>query len=410
MGKSLLSIKNIGKRYRLGIGGNVRTNMLRELITEKFKGLFKIRNMKDEKTNQYFWALRNVSFDVFQGQAIGIIGRNGAGKSTLLKLISQITEPTEGEIHLRGRVASLLEVGTGFHPELTGRENILMNGSILGMKKAEIIMKFDEIVAFSEVDKFIDTPVKRYSSGMYVRLAFAVAAHLDPEVLLVDEVLAVGDNKFQKKCLGKMDQVYHSGKTVLFVSHNMGSIRKLCQECIWLDAGRIKMIGKTEDVVEAYLTEGEDRGAQKIWADEEAPVNKGVKLMSVKVMDASGKPISNFKTSEPVLLETQFEVLDEDNFVFTGYNVFRRGTLLFWAQDLECLQEQGIRYSKGMHKTTCKIPAFLLNHGDHEIEVILAVNHADAIRTGGIISFKVFNDYQLAAYGEIRPKLEWEIK
>ena len=212
-----------------------------------------------------FWALKDVSFSIDSGDVVGIIGRNGAGKSTLLKLLSRITEPTSGSIRLRGRVASLLEVGTGFHPELTGRENIFLNGAILGMARAEIKRKFDEIVAFAEVEKFLDTPVKRYSSGMYVRLAFAVAAHLEPEILIVDEVLAVGDAQFQKKCLGKMQDVSKGGRTVLFVSHNMGAVTTLCRKAIWLNGGRIVRTGSAREVVDEYLTASSE--AQKTVMD-----------------------------------------------------------------------------------------------------------------------------------------------
>ena len=258
----VIRVDNLGKKYRLG---QVHTDLLSEKISNNLKKLvnrfrpkkdfspftFNASNVSQEKD---FWALKDVSFEVKQGEVVGIIGRNGAGKSTLLKILSRITEPTEGKVELIGRVGSLLEVGTGFHPELTGRENIFLNGAILGMKKAEIKKKFDEIVAFAEVEKFIDTPVKRYSSGMYVRLAFAVAAHLEPEILLVDEVLAVGDAQFQKKCLGKMGEVAKEGRTVLFVSHNMGAIENLCEKSLWLDGGSVRNIGPSYDIIQQYLS------------------------------------------------------------------------------------------------------------------------------------------------------------
>ena len=258
----VIRVDNLGKKYRLG---QVHTDLLSEKISNNLKKLvnrfrpkkdfspftFNASNVSQEKD---FWALKDVSFEVKQGEVVGIIGRNGAGKSTLLKILSRITEPTEGKVELIGRVGSLLEVGTGFHPELTGRENIFLNGAILGMKKAEIKKKFYEIVAFAEVEKFIDTPVKRYSSGMYVRLAFAVAAHLEPEILLVDEVLAVGDAQFQKKCLGKMGEVAKEGRTVLFVSHNMGAIENLCEKSLWLDGGSVRNIGPSYDIIQQYLS------------------------------------------------------------------------------------------------------------------------------------------------------------
>src|SRR6266581_4630886 len=243
MSQPVITVENLGKKYRIrhdDEAGVARYVALRDVITDKVKGLFKSRKseIKSRKSSEDFWALKEVSFEVRQGEVIGIIGRNGAGKSTLLKILSRITEPTEGRVRIKGRVASLLEVGTGFHPELTGRENIFLNGAILGMTRAEIRKKFDEIVNFADVETFLDTPVKRYSSGMYVRLAFAVAAHLEPEILVVDEVLAVGDAQFQKKCLGKMQAVASQGRTVLFVSHNMEAISTLTHRCLLLSHGQ----------------------------------------------------------------------------------------------------------------------------------------------------------------------------
>jgi lipopolysaccharide transport system ATP-binding protein len=272
MSEAIITVEGLGKKYRISHqGGRPRYTALRDVITEKAKGLFKklksgnSENLKSgndvsisasqhvsvSKTED-FWALKDVSFEVKRGEVIGIIGRNGAGKSTLLKILSRITEPTTGEVRLRGRVASLLEVGTGFHPELTGRENVYLNGAILGMHRSEIKRKFDEIVAFAEVEKFLDTPVKRYSSGMYVRLAFAVAAHLEPEILIVDEVLAVGDSEFQTKCLGKMKDVSTSGRTVLFVSHNLTAIGNLCSKGVLLRQGQVIMVGDVQTVCAAY--------------------------------------------------------------------------------------------------------------------------------------------------------------
>ncbi len=247
MSQPVVEARALSKRYRLGAIGATR------IVDEAARWWARARGGGDARPRGELWALRDVSFSVDDGEALGIIGRNGAGKSTLLKILSRITEPTAGEARLRGRVASLLEIGTGFHPELTGRENIFLNGMILGMTKAEIARKLDAIVAFAEIERFLDTPVKRYSSGMYVRLAFAVAAHLEPKILIVDEVLAVGDAAFQRKCLGKMGDVAHSGRTVLFVSHNMQAIRTLCRTALWLDGGRVQAIGPSAEVVEAYL-------------------------------------------------------------------------------------------------------------------------------------------------------------
>ena len=248
-------MRGLSKRYMLGAGAGHDT--LRDQLAHGANALLRAVRadsapQRNGAAKESFWALRDVSFDLDQGEVLGVVGRNGAGKSTLLKILSQITEPTEGEIRIRGRVACLLEVGTGFHPELTGRENVYLNGAVLGMTRREIRAKFDEIVAFAEVEKFLDTPVKRYSSGMYVRLAFAVAAHLEPEILVVDEVLAVGDAAFQKKCLGKMSAVAGAGRTVLFVSHNMGAVQRLCTRGLYLDHGRLQCAGAIETVLDAY--------------------------------------------------------------------------------------------------------------------------------------------------------------
>src|SRR5438132_2960860 len=255
MSDAIITVENLGKKYSLRHQRNERYTALRDVIAEKALGFFK--NLKSGNgvsvSKEDFWALKDVSFEVQRGEVVGIIGRNGAGKSTLLKILSRITEPTTGKVRIKGRIASLLEVGTGFHPELTGRENIFLNGAILGMTKAEIKSKFDEIIAFAETEKFLDTPVKRYSSGMYVRLAFAVAAHLEPEILIVDEVLAVGDAEFQKKCLGKMEEVSKGGRTVLFVSHNMQSISTLTTRTFLLDRGQIAAQGPTREVITHYL-------------------------------------------------------------------------------------------------------------------------------------------------------------
>jgi lipopolysaccharide transport system ATP-binding protein len=251
MSQPIIAVRNVSKSYRLGAIG---ATSLKDEVARLWRHARSAGSNGNHTGSKEFWALRDVSFDVRPGEVVGIIGRNGAGKSTLLKILSRITQQTSGEITLRGRVASLLEVGTGFHPDLTGRENIFLNGAILGMNKAEIRRKFDEIVAFAEVDRFIDTPVKRYSSGMHVRLAFAIAAHLEPEILVIDEVLAVGDAAFQQKCLGKMDQVAsRDGRTVLFVSHNMGAVQSLCSRAVWLDAGVVAQDGLTAHVIGSYL-------------------------------------------------------------------------------------------------------------------------------------------------------------
>ena len=274
MSEAIITVENLSKSYLVGhrTGGRSRYTTLRDVLAQEVRNfsrkaidVVRGRQVVQGDEVEEFWALRNVSFEVNEGEVLGIIGRNGAGKSTLLKILSRVTEPTEGRICLGGRIASLLEVGTGFHPELTGRENIFLNGAILGMTRGEIRKKFDEIVAFAEVEKFLDTPVKRYSSGMYVRLAFAVAAHLEPEILIIDEVLAVGDAQFQRKCLGKMDEVSRrDGRTVLFVSHNMGTIASLCPSAIWIESGKIRQRGESREVIDGYLTEGLPIAAKRI--------------------------------------------------------------------------------------------------------------------------------------------------
>jgi lipopolysaccharide transport system ATP-binding protein len=302
----IISIVNLGKKYRLDHRpGRQRYTALRDVIAEKAKYLFRFQSARlanraaTPSLTEDFWALKDVSFEITQGEVVGIIGRNGAGKSTLLKILSQITEPTTGRVRIRGRVASLLEVGTGFHPELTGRENIYLNGIILGMTRVEIRRKFDEIVAFAEVEKFLDTPVKRYSSGMQVRLAFAVAAHLEPEILVVDEVLAVGDAEFQKKCFGKMENVAKQhGRTVLFVSHNMGAVQALCGSGVLLDRGQLRRIGSMDSVISAYLDSLRKIGS----TNGTASIDLGPTLQLGR-LECRPMPI---RSGDPISLEVQF--------------------------------------------------------------------------------------------------------
>jgi lipopolysaccharide transport system ATP-binding protein len=310
---TVIRVENLSKKYVLGHqqGGSRQYRSLRDSISEGAKSLGK-RLLKPSKemitpTREEFWALKDVSFEIKQGDRVGIIGRNGAGKSTLLKVLSRITEPTSGAIRIKGRVASLLEVGTGFHPELTGRENIFLNGAILGMSKVEIQRKFDEIVAFAEIEKFLDTPVKRYSSGMYVRLAFAVAAHLEPEILIVDEVLAVGDLNFQKKCLGKMESVSNEGRTVLFVSHNMAVIRKLCQYSILLNRGKIELQGDTAVVLKKYIEGGEN--LQSVYTIDR-PRNENIPgyARKVTVEDEYGNPATAIPVGRPWQVRVDFTI------------------------------------------------------------------------------------------------------
>lgn len=300
-----IHVENLGKQYRIG-GPQARYNTFRDTISNTFKAPYKrfvsvYKGQSAQNTNSTFWALRNVSFSVKKGEVVGIIGRNGAGKSTLLKILSRITEPTEGEITIHGRIGSLLEVGTGFHPELTGRENVYLNGAILGMKRTEIEHKFDEIVTFSGVEQFLETPVKYYSSGMYVRLAFAVAAHLDPDVLLVDEVLSVGDIAFQEKCLGKMQQVAGVGKTVLFVSHNMAAIAALCTKAFWLDMGGISLSGTTGTVLDAYLKTTQFQKGNLSLNERLDRTGEGIlRATEIRIEDFNGEKLQFLKSGQGV--------------------------------------------------------------------------------------------------------------
>lgn len=326
MSTPIISVRNIGKKYHLGF--THWNDTLRDKIAEGFRRMVQGAKgtagseelLKNPKTNlvdnsNELWALRDVSFDVQQGEVVGVIGRNGAGKSTLLKILSEITEPTEGEIRIRGRISSLLEVGTGFHPELSGRENIFMNGAILGMTKSEIKTKFDEIVSFAEVEKFIDTPVKRYSSGMYVRLAFAVAAHMEPEILLIDEVLAVGDVEFQNKCLGKMQDVSKGGRTIIFVSHNMGAVERLCDRTIVLRDGKIYFEGNTSDAISVYLRKKERKTNEADVDISDYPDRDSFKdiarFQRITLKNKSGHITNEFKMGEKIVIELEVKFTQE---------------------------------------------------------------------------------------------------
>ena len=314
MSDSIISVENLSKRYIIGRNteqGDGLRHVLERAVRAPF-GWLKPGNGEKRAKTEDFWAVRDVSVEIKRGEMVGIIGRNGAGKSTFLKLLSRITEPTKGKISLRGRVASLLEVGTGFHPELTGRENIFLNGAILGMSRLEIKRKFDEITAFAEIDKFLDTPVKRYSSGMYVRLAFAVAAHLEPEILIVDEVLAVGDAEFQKKCLGKMEDVSaKEGRTVILVSHQMPAIQNLCTRCLLMDRGQLIQEGKTDEIVNAYMSKGAELATGGL-SDRRDRAGKGeVRVTSIDLRDESGEMIQEAIAGNNVVLSLGFSVKDD---------------------------------------------------------------------------------------------------
>lgn len=355
------------------------------------------------------WALRDVSFEVGQGERLGIIGRNGAGKSTLLKIISRITCPTAGRITIHGRVASLLEVGTGFHPELTGRENIYLNGAILGMGKAEIKRKFDDIVEFSEIERFLDTPVKRYSSGMYVRLAFAVAAHLDPEILLVDEVLAVGDIAFQKKCLGKMGEVTTSGRTVLFVSHNMAAIQSLCGKAIWLDRGRIAKVGDAPEVIASYLQAGATFLTEQVWDDvSTAPGNDKVRICRACVRAENGSEQITVRT--PFRLEFDYWNLDPGARLHLCLHVYNaQGVMVANPAPVNERVWHGRPFPVGLFRTICRIPGDLLNDNMYRVNLMVVKDGGKVIYTHeDILAFDILDDTETR--GEWRGKVEGVVR
>ena len=376
MDEIAVRVDNIGKQYRIGTRRGPGAVMLREVLTDLATAPFrKLRalgqrlaagstEIQQPARADHIWALRNVSFEVPRGQVIGIIGPNGAGKSTLLKILSRITEPTEGRVEIHGRVGSLLEVGTGFHPELTGLENVFLSGALLGMRKAEIERNLDEIVAFSEIEKFIDTPVKHYSSGMYVRLAFSVAAHLEPEILIVDEVLAVGDVAFQRKCLNKMEDVHQHGRTILFVSHNMDAVTRLCERALLISNGGIQKDGPASDVASAYLLSTLKTEAMQEWPNPDtAPGNGVARLRQIRVRNEVGATVENIDVRSPVGIEIAFDVLTAGRVIVPSLMFYSRGgTCVFSAQDLDPEWRRRPRPA-GRFTSTAWIPANLLAEG-----------------------------------------------
>ncbi len=398
MSDTVISVENVSKRYYLGLIGSRTLSADVERWWARVRGrpdpLLKVgEEDQSKREGEAIWALRDVSFQVQRGEVLGIIGRNGAGKSTLLKILSRITTPTRGQVRVKGRIASLLEVGTGFHPELTGRENIYLNGAILGMGRAEIGRKFDEIVAFAEIDKFIDTPVKRYSSGMYVRLAFAVAAHLEPEILLVDEVLAVGDAAFQKKCLGKMGEVAGEGRTVLLVSHNMGSIRELCPRCLWIDEGRIRETGPTAVVIGHYLRTADKSEGKGVctFAPDEA---KEFQLLAAVLRDRDGRCTHDFSCDHVVSIEMLCQVRRPVPGLY-GYLLLSRtdGTRVLEADSFDVLPNGLDGLPVGMHLVRFDIPDRSLGPGEYVVYVnfgsITGAKGFDVDTPGTMLSFRL---------------------
>lgn len=416
---TVIKVENISKQYRLGTVGTGSLAHDLNRTWHKLRGkedpYLKIGDTNDRSlkaSSEYVWALRDINFEVQQGDVVGIIGKNGAGKSTLLKILSRTTTPTKGKIKMKGRVASLLEVGTGFHPELSGRENIFLNGAILGMHTHEIKQKFDEIVDFSGVERYIDTPVKRYSSGMYIRLAFAVSAHLEPDILIIDEVLAVGDAEFQKKCLGKMKDVSQKdGRTILFVSHNMTAIKNICQKTLFMQHGKLVMEGNTEKIIKQYLSY-ESVGKSKIIFDAatDAPGNQYIKIKRIEAVPILSNNEDPITVHTPINIEIEFWNELEDKEI----NV----SLHFNTMNYECVFNVGTEaqfLKKGLQKATCQIPGDFLNDGFYTIRIMIVADRAnilfdmpDAINLE-IHEERVETDWHGKWPGFVRPNLQFTI-
>ena len=420
---TVISAEGLGKKYLISHQPKERYTALRDVLAARARRLSKgiLRPFSGAarakaETQEEFWALRDVSFEIREGDRVGIIGRNGAGKSTLLKILSRITEPSTGRVKINGRVASLLEVGTGFHPELTGRENIFLNGAILGMTKAEIRRKFDEIVAFAEVEKFLDTPVKHYSSGMYVRLAFAVAAHLEPEILVIDEVLAVGDAQFQKKCLGRMEEAGKEGRTILFVSHNLAAVRALCNRAIVLKNGIVVTDCSVSDAVTKYLEDVAESVLSREWRDEGvAPRNASVTVKSMAVRDDNGEVLREVYTDTTFNIEIDYQVKVDG--VSAGF------TIVVYDSDNNCVFSSignhepnwyGKMMPAGRYRTTCRVPGDFLNNGFYSISLLMfgkafsdPAIYKDILKIEILDSPSVRGDFYGVMGGVVRPKLVW---
>jgi lipopolysaccharide transport system ATP-binding protein len=412
-----IEVRALGKEYFRGVHQS-HTQLLSQVMTQWGRGLFGRRRDDDHAQHDVepFWALKDVSLTIEQGQVVGIVGRNGSGKSTLLKIIAQITAPTTGEVRLNGRTGALLEVGTGFHSELSGRENVFLNGAILGMSHAEIARKFDEIVDFSGVEAFIDTPVKRYSSGMQTRLAFSVAAHLDPEILIIDEVLAVGDAEFQKKCLAKMKDVTSDGRTVIFVSHNMSTVKSLCSRCVLLDKGQVQAFGDSRTISELYFS-GERGGAGSMLSfpsDAAAPGDDVARLCSARLVNSSFQAVDDIDRGEKIGVEMTFAVLKGGYRLMPNFHVFLQDQYAFVSSPA-----QDALLAPGIYRSTMWIPGNFLNDGLYVVGIALTsldpivvhFNMQDALRFH-VLENKTDSkrkDYSLGIPGIVRPHLDWDI-
>ncbi len=421
MSNTVISIENVSKSYQLGVigTGTFYGDLKRWWAKQRGRPdpYQKIGGADHgSRDGETIWALKDVNFQIQEGQAVGIIGRNGAGKSTLLKILSRVTAPTTGEIKVNGRIASLLEVGTGFHSELTGRENIFLNGAIMGMDRNEIQRKLDEIVDFSGVEQFIDTPVKRYSSGMYVRLAFAVAAHLEPEILIVDEVLAVGDSNFQRKCLGKMSDVAEGGRTVLFVSHNMSAINRLCSRAVLLNAGTVMEDGSALEVTAKYLSGAGEESGIRIWNMEDAPGTDDLRLISAKLLGTDGKPVSVVDVRDQLTLRIEYYVNKPGLRFRCTFNIHTQGILAFAV--MESTEEA--RSKAGTYYSSVVIPPHLLAESEYIVGVSIFSSSGGKTRfvaLRDVIGFQVYDsmigpsargDYAQNFAGIVRPLLNWE--
>jgi lipopolysaccharide transport system ATP-binding protein len=427
MSDIVIKAENLGKRYTIGHQtGKGDQTTFREALIQNARHLWnKTRDLAQGKpviqgdTLEEVWALKDVGFEIRRGEAVGIIGRNGAGKSTLLKILSRITEPTTGRVTIRGRVASLLEVGTGFHSELSGRENIYLNGTILGMTRAEIRRKFDEIVAFAEVEKYLDTPVKRYSSGMYVRLAFAVAAHLEPEILVVDEVLAVGDAEFQKKCLGKMGEVATEGRTVLFVSHNMAAVQSLCKTAFQLESGRIVQTGDSKKVVSEYLSGSGGNTSVRVWPDESAPGNEDIRLKSIGVYADDRNDRSIYQSRNDLHIEMKFTVHKSHSALCVGFDLLNfQGETILRSYQTDMPPEKWPKVKEGENVWRCRIPSGLLNGGVYHLCPRIGLHNLNwIVHLDSVVQFEMVLDHGVSPFwssldgrsrpGMIAPVLTW---